>query len=86
MSVPGDTGAMHGKRLTGLNLPFLGLLLQGFSGFAMNRAEDGSVSVLMDNGFGSKANSPDKMLFFSRMPPISRCRSASRGIRPAAAI
>ena len=67
MSVAGDTGAMHGKRLTGLNLPFIGQPLQGFSGFAMERADDGSVYVLTDNGFGSKANSPDTMLFFSRM-------------------
>ncbi|MEO9607793.1 esterase-like activity of phytase family protein [Sulfitobacter pontiacus] len=67
MSVPGDTGGLHGKRLTGLNLPFIGQPLQGFSGFAMNRAEDGSVYVLTDNGFGSKANSPDTLLFFSRM-------------------
>lgn len=69
MSVAGDTGAMHGKRLTGLSLPFIGQPLQGFSGFAMNRAEDGSVYVLTDNGFGTKANSPDTMLFFSRMVP-----------------
>ena len=67
MSVPGNTGGLHGKRLTGLNLPFIGQPLQGFSGFAMNRAEDGSVYVLTDNGFGSKANSPDTLLFFSRM-------------------
>jgi len=69
MSVPGDTGGLHGKRLTGLSLPFIGQPLQGFSGFAMNRAEDGSIYVLTDNGFGSKANSPDTMLFFSRMTP-----------------
>lgn len=67
MSVPGNTGGLHGKRLTGLNLPFIGQPLQGFSGFAMNRAEDGSVYVLTDNGFGSKTNSPDTLLFFSRM-------------------
>lgn len=69
MSVPGDTGGMHGKRLTGISLPFIGQPLQGFSGFAMNRADDGSIYVLTDNGFGSKANSPDTMLFFSRMLP-----------------
>lgn len=69
MSVPGNTGGLHGKRLTGLNLPFIGQPLQGFSGFAMNRAEDGSVYVLTDNGFGTKANSPDTMLFFNRMAP-----------------
>ena len=67
MSVPGDTGTLHGKRLTGINMPFIGQPMQGFSGFAMDRAEDGSVYVLTDNGFGSKANSPDTMLFFSRM-------------------
>ena len=66
MSVPGDTGGLHGKRLTGLNLPFIGQPLQGFSGFAMNRAEDGSVYVLTDNGCDSKANSPHTLLFFSR--------------------
>jgi hypothetical protein len=68
-TVPGDTGAMHGKRPTGLSLPFDGQPLQGLSGFAMNRAEDGSIYVLTDNGFGAKGNSPDAMLFFSRMLP-----------------
>ena len=68
-SVMGDTGAMHGKRPTGISLPFEGQPLQGLSGFAMNRAEDGSIYVLTDNGFGSKANSPDALLFFSRMKP-----------------
>jgi hypothetical protein len=69
MSVIGDTGALHGKRPTGIALPFIGQPLQGLSGFAMNKAEDGSIYVLTDNGFGSKANSPDAMLFFSRMLP-----------------
>lgn len=68
-SVAGDTGAMHGKRLTGLNLPFNGQPLQGFSGFAMQQAEDGSTYVLTDNGFGTKLNSPDALLFFSRIMP-----------------
>jgi hypothetical protein len=68
-TVPGDTGAMHGKRPTGLSLPFVGQPLQGLSGFAMNLAEDGSTFVLTDNGFGAKANSPDAMLFFHRMLP-----------------
>lgn len=67
MSVAGTTGNLHGNRTTGISLPFIGQPLQGFSGFAMGRAEDGSVYVLTDNGFGSKANSPDTMLFFSRM-------------------
>jgi hypothetical protein len=68
-TVMGDTGASHGKRPTGIMLPFKGQPLQGLSGFAMTRAEDGSVYVLTDNGFGSKVNSPDAMLFFHRMAP-----------------
>ncbi len=69
MSAMGDTGGLHGKRSTGIALPFIGQPLQGLSGYAMERAEDGSVYVLTDNGFGSKANSPDALLFFSRMQP-----------------
>jgi len=69
MSVLGDTGGLHGKRSTGIALPFIGQPLQGLSGYAMERAEDGSIYVLTDNGFGSKANSPDALLFFSRMQP-----------------
>jgi hypothetical protein len=65
----GDTGAAHGKRPTGIMLPFKGQPMQGLSGFAMTQAEDGSVYVLTDNGFGSKANSPDAMLFFHRVLP-----------------
>ena len=70
MSVMGDTGAaMHGKRPTGVALPFIGQPVQGLSGYAMERAEDGSIYVLTDNGFGSKANSPDALLFFHKMSP-----------------
>ena len=69
MSVMGDTGASHGKRSTGIALPFLGQPVQGFSGYAMNRAEDGSIYSLTDNGFGAKGNSPDAMLFFHRINP-----------------
>lgn len=68
-TVPGDTGVMHGKRPTGLSLPFQGQPLQGLSGFAMTLAEDGSTFVLTDNGFGGKGNSPDALLFFHRMTP-----------------
>jgi hypothetical protein len=68
-TVPGDTGAMHGKRPTGLSVPFQGQPLQGLSGFAMNLAEDGSIYVLTDNGFGGKGNSPDALLMFHRMAP-----------------
>lgn len=69
MSVMGDTGAAYGSHQTGIALPFLGQPVQGMSGFAMNRAEDGSWFTLTDNGFGAKANSPDAMLFFHRMLP-----------------
>lgn len=68
-TVPGDTGAAHGKRQTGLSLPFKGQPLQGLSGFAMDLTEDGSILTLTDNGFGSKANSPDALLFFHRIAP-----------------
>ncbi len=68
-SVAGDTGGLHGKRPTGLSVPFEGQPLQGFSGFAMNTAEDGSIYTLTDNGFGSKANSSDALLFFHKVMP-----------------
>ena len=68
-SVMGDTGASHGKRATGISLPFAGQPVQGLSGFAMTQAADGSVYVLTDNGFGSKANSPDALLYFHRVKP-----------------
>lgn len=67
--MPGDTGAMHGKRPTGLSLPFDGQPLQGLSGYAMNLAADGTTFVLTDNGFGSKSNSPDALLMFHRIMP-----------------
>lgn len=54
MSHPRSTGSTHGNRLTGLSLPFIGQPLQGFSGFAMNTTDDGSVYALIDNGFGSE--------------------------------
>ncbi|TNF60280.1 MAG: hypothetical protein EP307_08835 [Rhodobacteraceae bacterium] len=69
MSVEGTTGGLHGNRGTGLHYPFIGQPLQGFSGFAMNRAPDGAIYALTDNGFGSKANSPDALLFFHRIAP-----------------
>ena len=69
MSVMGDVGAAYGSHPTGISLPFLGQPVQGLSGFAMNRAEDGSVYTLTDNGFGNKVNSPDALLTFHRMKP-----------------
>jgi hypothetical protein len=69
MSVEGDTGANYGSHKTGLSLPFIGQPVQGMSGFAMTRDQDGSWFTLTDNGFGGKQNSPDAMLFFHRMAP-----------------
>ena len=43
--------------------------LQGFSGYAAERAADGSLHALIDNGFGSKANSSDALLSFTRIRP-----------------
>ena len=48
-------------------MPFNGQPLQGFSG--IRTIGDGSYYVLTDNGFGSMANSPDAMLFFSVVRP-----------------
>ncbi len=69
MSVEGDVGPAYGSHKTGISLPFIGQPVQGLSGLAMNRDKDGSWFALTDNGFGSKANSPDAMLFFHRMQP-----------------
>jgi hypothetical protein len=69
MSVMGDTGARHGRRETGIRLPFIGQPVQGLSGFAMDRAPDGTIWALSDNGFGAKHNSSDVGLFFHRMAP-----------------
>ena len=49
--------------------PFFGQPLQGFSGYARARAGDGSLYALIDNGFGSKANSADALLSFTRIAP-----------------
>ncbi|MFX5340187.1 esterase-like activity of phytase family protein, partial [Acinetobacter baumannii] len=59
-------GSVEGKsfdRPTGVKLPFKGQPLQGHSG--IKKAADGTFWVISDNGFGSKANSPDAMLFLN---------------------
>ena len=53
----------------GLRRPFFGQPMQGFSAYAFNRAEDGSIYALIDNGYGSKANSSDALLSFTRLIP-----------------
>jgi hypothetical protein len=50
-------------RPTGVYLPFDGQPLQGHSG--VQRMPDGTFWVLTDNGAGSKANSPDFMLYLN---------------------
>lgn len=50
-------------RPTGIFLPFRGQPVQGHSG--IRHMKDGSFWVLTDNGFGSKANSPDSMLYLN---------------------
>lgn len=68
-SIPGisalsDKGA---PRPTGISLPFKGQPVQGFSG--IRSLKDGTFLTLSDNGFGSKANSPDAMLMFHVVRP-----------------
>jgi hypothetical protein len=52
-------------RPTGLQTPFDGQPVQGHSG--IKHMPDGSYWILTDNGFGSKANSPDAMLFLRQI-------------------
>ena len=68
-SIPGASflSAKEAPRRTGLHLPFVGQPVQGFSG--IQALEDGSFAVLIDNGFGSKANSADAMLMTHRIAP-----------------
>src|SRR5262249_33998053 len=54
-------------RPTGISLPFKGQPVQGLSG--IKNLKDGSFLTLTDNGFGSKANSPDAMLMFHVVKP-----------------
>jgi hypothetical protein len=60
-------GSVMGKsyeRPTGVTLPFKGQPLQGHSGIKV--MPDGSFWVLTDNGFGSRYNSADSMLYLNR--------------------
>ncbi|GIT90915.1 hypothetical protein JANAI62_13690 [Jannaschia pagri] len=57
------------RRPTGVNLPMVGQPFQGISAYAADRAKDGAIYGLIDNGFGSKVNSPDAMLSFVRLAP-----------------
>lgn len=60
-------GTVEGRsagRPTGVSLPFKGQPVQGHSG--IKKMADGSFWILTDNGSGSKANSPDSMLYLNR--------------------
>jgi hypothetical protein len=60
-------GTVMGKsndRPTGISVPFKGQPLQGHSGIKL--MPDGTYWIITDNGFGSKANSPDSMLYLNR--------------------
>ncbi len=60
----GSVEGLSAGRPTGVYLPFKGQPVQGHSG--IKRMADGSYWLLTDNGAGSKANSPDFMLYLNR--------------------
>ena len=60
----GSVEGMSAGRPTGVSLPFKGQPIQGHSG--IKRMTDGSYWLLTDNGAGSKANSPDFMLYLNQ--------------------
>jgi hypothetical protein len=51
----------------GIMRPFFGQPIQGFSAYAFARDDDDAIFALIDNGFGSKANSSDALLSFTRL-------------------
>ncbi|KLN56683.1 hypothetical protein VPARA_22620 [Variovorax paradoxus] len=59
----GTIEGLSGGRGTGVSVPFKGQPLQGHSG--IKKMDDGSFWILTDNGAGSKANSPDFMLYLN---------------------
>lgn len=66
-ALKGSTSLAHKDfpRFTGYALPIEGQSVQGFSG--IRSLGGGEFLVLTDNGFGSKANSPDAALMFHRL-------------------
>ena len=77
-SVPGIS-ALSDKaapRPTGISLPFKGQPVQGLSG--IKNLRDGTFLTLTDNGFGSKANSPDAMLMFHVVKPDWKAGTVER--------
>ncbi len=63
-------------RPTGLKLPLKGQPVQGLSG--IKNLKDGSFLTITDNGFGSKANSPDAMLMFHVLKPAWKSGAVER--------
>jgi hypothetical protein len=61
VDAPGTIEGKSAERPTGVKMPFKGQPVQGHSG--IKKMADGTFWVLTDNGFGSKANSPDAMLY-----------------------
>jgi hypothetical protein len=59
----GSIEGLSAGRPTGVKLPFKGQPIQGHSG--IKKMSDGTYWILTDNGAGSKANSPDFMLYLS---------------------
>ncbi|MBP7567066.1 MAG: esterase-like activity of phytase family protein [Burkholderiaceae bacterium] len=59
----GTVEGLSGGRPTGVSLPFNGQPAQGHSG--IRKMADGTFWILTDNGAGSKANSPDFMLYLN---------------------
>ncbi|WP_027135398.1 esterase-like activity of phytase family protein [Geminicoccus roseus] len=64
-SVDGVSKAGDQVRPTGLTFPLVGQPVQGFSG--IRALGDDRFLTLTDNGFGSKANSPDALLMFHEL-------------------
>ncbi|MCX7375880.1 MAG: esterase-like activity of phytase family protein [Alphaproteobacteria bacterium] len=64
VEAPGTVMGMSFERPTGIALPLPGQPIQGHSG--IKTMPDGSFWVLTDNGSGSKANSPDSMLYLNQ--------------------
>jgi hypothetical protein len=64
VDTPGSVMGMSFERPTGIALPLPGQPIQGHSG--IKTMPDGSFWVLTDNGSGSKANSPDSMLYLNQ--------------------
>ena len=59
----GTVEGLSAGRPTGLSVPFKGQPLQGHSG--IKKMADGTFWIITDNGFGSKVNSPDAMLYLN---------------------